>query len=238
MIRYCLFIFAGLITAVQAFSQNTFPPNGNVGIGTNSPAGLLDINGSVTFSGSPANLDNHYGGLPLNFLENSGKVIIGWNRTGGGGETDFISNQGAGSGGGFIFYNHNNSGIETKLMSVRGDGTIGIGTDDTKGYKLAVNGSIIGTEVVVKTYGNWPDYVFKRAYCLPSLNSIKSYIDQNGHLPDMPSEQQVAKDGVNLGEMNKLLLKKVEELTLYLIEQEKRIDQLNKLLTGTIHKKR
>jgi len=109
-------------------------------------------------------------------------------------------------------------------------GNVGIGTVDnanwklaTSTYKLAVNGSAIATSMTVKLNANWPDYVFKKGFQLPSLEEVKTYIDQNHHLPEMPSEQEVAKDGLNLGEMNKILTKKVEELTLYLIEKDKQI---------------
>jgi hypothetical protein len=108
------------------------------------------------------------------------------------------------------------------------NGNIALNTFDTKGYKLAVNGSAIATSVTVKLNSAWPDYVFKPAYQLPSLTEVKTYIDQNQHLPEMPSEQEIAKDGQNLGEMNKLLLKKVEELTLYLIEKDKQLNEQNK----------
>jgi hypothetical protein len=92
------------------------------------------------------------------------------------------------------------------------------GTTDPHGYKLAVNGSAIATSMTVKLYADWPDYVFKQGYKLPSLTEVKNYIGKYHHLPDMPSEQEVIKDGIDLREMNKLLTKKVEELTLYLIE--------------------
>lgn len=114
-------------------------------------------------------------------------------------------------------------------------GNVAIGTLDPKGYKLAVNGSAIATSMTVKLNSAWPDYVFKKDYQLPSLQDVKTYIDQNQHLPEVPSEQQIAKEGLNLGEMNKLLMKKVEELTLYLIDEHKKnkdqqvqIDQLKK----------
>jgi hypothetical protein len=95
---------------------------------------------------------------------------------------------------------------------------VGIGTDKPDAM-LAVKGTIHTQEVRVDIGpAAWPDYVFKQTYQLRSLTSVKAYIDKNHHLPDMPSEAEVAKEGVNLGEMNKLLLKKVEELTLYLIE--------------------
>jgi len=106
---------------------------------------------------------------------------------------------------------------------------VGIGTTNLQGYMLAVNGSAIATSMIVKLHSNWPDYVFKKDYRLPSLQEVKTYIDQNHHLPEVPSEQQVAKDGLNLGEMNKILTKKVEELTLYLIEKDKQINEQQKV---------
>jgi len=102
-------------------------------------------------------------------------------------------------------------------------GNVGIGTANTQGYKLAVNGSVIASSMTVKLFANWPDYVFKNDYALPALSSVKQYIGQNHHLPELPSDAEVAKNGINLGEMNKLLVKKVEELTLYMIEKD---DQL------------
>ncbi|MGN8072351.1 hypothetical protein [Mucilaginibacter sp. 22184] len=113
-----------------------------------------------------------------------------------------------------------NASVDTAPLTVQALGNVGIGTTDPRGYKLAVNGSMIATSVTVKLAANWPDYVFKKDYQLPSLQEVKAYIDQNQHLPEIPSEQQIAKDGLNLGEMNKLLMKKVEELTLYLIQQK------------------
>ncbi len=107
-------------------------------------------------------------------------------------------------------------------------GKVGINTTDTKGYNFAVNGNAIATSMTVKLYANWPDYVFKPDYVLPALTDVKTYIDQNHHLPEVPSEQEVAKKGLNLGEMNRLLLKKMEEMTLYMIEAKEDIDQLKK----------
>jgi hypothetical protein len=107
-------------------------------------------------------------------------------------------------------------------------GKISIGTSDAKGYQLAVNGSAIATSMTVKLYANWPDYVFKKDYKLPSLLEVKTYIDRNQHLPDMPSGQQVAEDGINLGEIVKLQMQKIEELTLYLIDQQKEMEQLKR----------
>ena len=107
-------------------------------------------------------------------------------------------------------------------------GNVGIGVTDTKGYKLAVGGNIIAEKVVVKLRANWPDYVFSRNEKLMSLNEIENYIKSNGHLPEMPTQEQVKENGVDLGEVNTLLLKKVEQLTLLMIEQNKVIQSLEK----------
>jgi hypothetical protein len=104
-------------------------------------------------------------------------------------------------------------------------GSVSIGTANAKGYQFAVNGSAIATAMTVKLNANWPDYVFKKEYQLQPLIQLQAFIDQNHHLPEMPSEQDVAKDGINLGEMDKLLTKKVEELTLYIIEKDQKDNQ-------------
>lgn len=113
------------------------------------------------------------------------------------------------------------------------NGNLGIGTTNTKGYKLGVNGSIAATEVVVAQYANWPDYVFSEDYNLPELSEVEEYIKENNHLPNVPSASDIEETGVPLGEMNRILLQKVEELTLYMIElknENKDIkDQLTKL---------
>jgi hypothetical protein len=111
-------------------------------------------------------------------------------------------------------------------------GNVGIGTT-TPDAKLAVNGTIHTKEVKVDLTG-WPDYVFKPKYNLPSLIELKTYIDKNQHLPEMPSEREVAKNGINLGEIVRLQTKKIEELTLYLIEQQKQMEQLKQELITLI----
>ncbi|MGF7076233.1 hypothetical protein [Mucilaginibacter sp. 3215] len=204
------------------FEAMRLTSKGYLGIGTTAPQGALHVNGMSVFAGNWSNLDNRNNTVSLNFLANTGQMVLGWNRTQADGETDFIANQGAGTVGGFAFYNHNNSNNESQLLYIRGDGNVAIGTSDPKGYKLAVNGSVIATSVTVKLYGSWADYVFKPTYKLQPLAEVKSYIDQNQHLPEIPSADEVEKNGQNLGEMNKLLLKKVEELTLYAIENERK----------------
>ena len=105
-------------------------------------------------------------------------------------------------------------------MSVNGN--VGIGTSDTQGYKLAVNGIIRAKEVKVES--EWADFVFKKDYNLPALKEVERHIEENGTLPGVPSEKEVKANGVNLAETNVLLLQKIEELTLYIIQQEKRME--------------
>lgn len=132
--------------------------------------------------------------------------------------------------GGFISFYPNGQGtaLGSEAMRISKLGNIGIGTTNPT-EKLSVNGNIRAQEIKVETQ-NWPDYVFKANYALPSLAELKSYIDKNEHLPELPSAKQIADDGLNVGEMNKLLVKKIEELTLYLIEKDKQLkDQQTKI---------
>jgi hypothetical protein len=94
------------------------------------------------------------------------------------------------------------------------------------GYLLAVNGNAIFNKAIVKLFANWPDYVFSPAYQLTSLDSLEQFIKVNKHLPEVPSAADVQKDGVDLGSNQVVLLKKIEELTLIVIEQNKRIEKL------------
>jgi len=105
--------------------------------------------------------------------------------------------------------------------------------EGTGGSKLLVtnDGKTYTNEVNVKM-GSFPDYVFEKSYSLPSLDEVREYISQNKRLPNMPSATEVAEKGADLGEMNRLLVEKVEQLTLYILELEKRISQVEGNKTG------
>jgi hypothetical protein len=100
-------------------------------------------------------------------------------------------------------------------------GNVGIGTTSPGSFKLAVEGKIGAREINVTTAA-WSDYVFNEDYKLRSLKEVNQYTKENKHLPEIPSAKEVIENGQNLGEMNALLLKKIEELTLYVIELKKR----------------
>lgn len=113
-------------------------------------------------------------------------------------------------------------------LYVAHNGRVGIGTT-TPRETLSVNGKIRVHEVKVETT-NWPDYVFRKDYKLMPLDSLKNFIETNGHLPEMPTAEEVEANGVQLGEMVNKLLKKNEELTLHLIEKNREIESQGKRL--------
>ncbi|MNQ86086.1 hypothetical protein D3C85_1012700 [compost metagenome] len=114
------------------------------------------------------------------------------------------------------------TGYNNELFLI--DGKVGIGTISPTN-KLDVNGTIHSKEVKVDMIG-WSDFVFKKDYNLPTLAQVEKYISEKGHLENIPSEEEVLKNGINLGEMNARLLQKIEELTLYTIQQSKEIQDL------------
>jgi hypothetical protein len=116
--------------------------------------------------------------------------------------------------------------------NILSNGKIAIGIKDvnkTGTYSLFVNGSAFFTKAVIKPSASpWPDYVFNKDYKLPTLEEIEKYITAHGHLPDIPSKDDIEKNGIDVADNQCLLLKKIEELTLLLIEQDKRIKMLEK----------
>lgn len=121
------------------------------------------------------------------------------------------------------------------LVKYNSNGFVGIGTDNPQ-EELSVKGKIRAHEIKVET-ANWPDYVFKPEYQLPSLIETEQFIKENGHLPEIPKASEVEANGLSLGEMNKLMMKKIEELTLHLIEKDKEITEINKVLKKLVQEK-
>ena len=115
----------------------------------------------------------------------------------------------------------------TERMRIKGTGQVCIGTTaPATGYLLNVNGKVIAEEVRVQLKGNWPDYVFGEDYVLPSLNNVKDFIRDNKHLPGIPAAAEVEKNGMELGDMQKKMMEKIEQLTLYVIDLQQQITDL------------
>lgn len=128
----------------------------------------------------------------------------------------------------FDFRTHNDSYLANSLFVSMSTGNVGIGTI-TPGTKLAVNGDITSQKVKVTQTG-WPDYVFEENYPLMTLPEMEAHIKQHKHLPGIPSAKDVTEKGLDLGQTQAALLQKIEELTLHLIEQNKRLDAQQRLL--------
>lgn len=125
-------------------------------------------------------------------------------------------------------------------MNINKNGTVVIGGPGNDAssllmpgdYGLYVGGGVLTehAKVAIHTSMYWSDYVFAKEYQLMPLNKVEQYVQQKSHLPDVPSADEVVKDGVDLGSMDALLLKKIEELTLYVIQQQKQINELQQKL--------
>jgi hypothetical protein len=184
----------------------TIKQAGNIGIGTTVPEQRLTIvmNGSENGSGIAIKAVNSGGAgsqPSYTFLNPSGlKRMYSY--------LDVSSDT----------YNIGNA-VGTSLLTIKQAGNIGIGTLNPD-EKLAVNGTVHAREVKVDS-NTWPDFVFQPTYKLLSLPELKAYINQHHHLPNVPSAEQVAKEGLSLGEVNARLLQKIEELTIYLIKSDK-----------------
>ena len=201
--------------------NNLYSKNGNIGIGNNSPQSKLDINGTIIVGGDTGNLDITSLPNSLDMLKNTGKLAIGWNLSGGGGETDFIANRGKGSTGGFHFYDYTNEGQRKKLLVLNNNGN------------ALIEGKLEAKEIKVTTTPT-ADFVFEDSYQLPSLENVEKHIKEKKHLPEIASAAEMQKDGVNIGDFQIKLLQKIEELTLYSIEQNKLNKEQSELLRQQI----
>jgi hypothetical protein len=118
------------------------------------------------------------------------------------------------------------------VLCANEQGAVGIGvtagTSIPAGFLLAVDGKIISEEVKVQLSGNWPDYVFDKKYKLRSFDELRKYISANKHLPNIPAAAEVEKNGIELGDMQKRMMEKIEELTLYVLKLEEEIKEMKK----------
>ena len=190
--------------------------DGNIGIGVSNPQTRLHISSSTAGDAvlkleADTDNNNEDDNARLELYQDGGSLgaYIGFNKDWGGNwQPDNIFRIGT-----------RYSGVDSfnQLVINTSNGNVGIGTDDPKS-RLAVEGQIRATEVKVLADISVPDYVFELNYKLRSLQETKEFIAENKHLPEIPSATEIDENGIDLGNMNMKLLKKIEELTLYQIE--------------------
>jgi hypothetical protein len=181
-------------------------------------------------SGNDVGMSNAQSGYMMMGTQGSTNMVLDNNeiqvRNNGAGAHLYLQN-----GGGNVFVGDATNFNSSHRLGVDGNavflGAVRIGSTVTPGgYKLAVDGKAICTELLVRLVPNWPDYVFNNQYKLRGLNEVEDFIKKNNHLPGIPSAKEVESNGVNVGEMQKLQMEKIEELTLYIIELKKEIEKL------------
>jgi hypothetical protein len=238
-----------LIASTTLLAQtNTFPATGKVGIGTTTPgAGIpydtkLHIYGTGTGSAGRTDLrienTSTTAGARVTAVNNSGNFItiasFGTAYSAGLADMQAVSatnslilvsgSNNPSGGSGSISFRPGGYDPTSETVRFTAAGLVGIGTS-TPTEKLSVNGNIRAKEIKVET-ANWPDYVFSKSYKSLSLPEMEKFIVLNNHLPEIPSADQVKSEGIAIGEMNSKLLKKIEELTLYMIDMDKKINRL------------
>lgn len=203
----------------NAAAGSIYYNGGNVGIGTQSPGGKLQVSGGRSVF--TANSEPYAAAVGYDAAQYATDAFF----------LGVTTNGGVPYAGKFQLSNAGG----TPLFNVAFSGNVGIGTTNPQ-HLLSVNGTI-GTKEVVVTNTGWSDYVFRPNYRLQPLSEVKSYIQANHHLPDIPSESEVKEKGVSLGDMQSKLLAKIEELTLHMIQAEERnsrLEQQNQALCERI----
>jgi hypothetical protein len=253
-------IFLCLVALNAGAQTNTFPASGNVGIGITTPAATLHLNNGagqtlkfltgsnsggysveIGVNDNGVNFSNNSAYRSFNFF-NAGKQSIKFltgTSTGTYSLSIGINDDGVNLSNTSFYRGFNFNNANGNLMSINYNGSVRIGavSGTPAGYKLYVDQGILTEKVKVAVSGtaSWADYVFHQEYELPSLVEVEKYIQQNKHLPGIPSAEEAVRDGIDLGQMNARLLAKIEELTLYMIEikkenekQQKEIEELKK----------
>ena len=213
--------------------------DGRVGIGTISPSSKLHVSDNKRTTirlGGPSNSTAAVGDLTIRPSDDNpvgGAYYWTWS---------FRTDSWSSAPGDLVLYNNNGTSYTSPIIvQTDGDialatgnnsarnGKVAIGTTDfSTDHKLVVNGSIGTRKIVVDPTAGWADFVFADDYQLPALNEVENFIKANKHLPEIPTEKEVEANGIDLGTMNAKLLQKVEELTLYLIEEHKSNQKLQK----------
>jgi len=220
-------------TGSAAINSGGLTVSGNVGIGTASPAFKLDVEGGARVRNPSTSLHaytsykiqgpNYVSGLEIAFFGNNNITSdLNWSYGGGAGSAAIVNVNAKP-----LTFGTSNVG----RMIIDAVGNVGIGTFSPDA-KLTVKGNIHTQGVDIDMSGAvGPDYVFEKDYDLLPLYELETYINQNKHLPEVPSAKEMEANGLDVLEMNLILLKKVEELTLHLIEIKKTVQKQNERIT-------
>lgn len=204
--------------------------SGNIGVGTSTPYAKLHIQNTGSSLGMLIDGNNSsYVGSDLS--------ISRANTAGGVGQSPTIQFNDGNDAAQIIQGSKNNGlqffkffyelGVWKETMRIASNGNLGVGTTTPPlNYKLAVAGKIIAEELKIQSQSAWPDYVFKPTYKLTPLPDLEQFIKTHQHLPEIPSAKEVAANGIEVGANQALLLKKIEEITLHLIELNKKVEEL------------
>ena len=228
-------VFIGSNASGYQSNIMTWRGDGNIGVGITNPNARMHLYKDASGSQTLLILEKNEGDINENSEINLDFVFTDDNTNGTPqARISSVANTDASNGGGMEaegtadlkFWTASSVNSTTnnlvERMRITSQGHVGIGTTNPDpNFKLSVNGSIRSKEVKVEA--NWSDFVFYDNYELRTLEEVEKHIAENGHLPEIPSEAEVTENGINLGEMNAKLLQKIEELTLYLIDQSKQI---------------
>ena len=216
------------VTSVSG--SNLYYLLGNIGIGTADPLSDLHVEGNIYASEkigigivNPTTNLHVEGNSFLN-----GDLEIGATAT-----TAMLHVTGDSYFGDNVGIGYSNPAVK---LHVNGDVIIGTDVDTPEGFNLFVEEGIITGKVKVKLVEEWSDYVFDKDYVLHEIEELETYIKEYKHLPDVPSAKEVEEDGIDLGQMDAILLKKIEELTLYVIQQQKEIEALRQKIDQSNNK--
>jgi len=215
--------YGGINFVTNATTRMTVKANGNVGIGTTSPASPL------TIIKTPEASDSHlYFGdaSAVSGAVSSRLCFAGFGIQHAG--FAWVPNSNVGEGKLHLSFGGINNPMGNPIkVTFQSNGNVGIGTTKPT-HLLSVNGTIRAKEVIVDLCTDLADFVFHPSYSLMPLHEVEQYVKTNSHLPEIPSAAEVSKNGMSIGDMQNKLLQKIEELTLYVIEQEKKIERLEK----------
>jgi len=201
-----------LVLKTNGGDRMTIGANGRVGVNTNITPAQLNIvgtNETVNINGSNPYLQINNGGALTGYIRANGSNFqVATNAENDNGKLEFRTN-----------------GSSRMWIDASGNVSVGGSGKVATGYLLSVVGKVMAEEVRVELNGTWPDYVFSKDYKLMALNNLKQYVKENNHLPEVPAAEEM-KDGIEVGKMNKMLMQKVEELTLYVIQLNEEIQAL------------